>query len=68
MSENISKRNKRQNNWQKNNKERINILYDKGTKERIKAAAEKANISTSELVRQAINEKLEQLENNTYFE
>lgn len=67
MSENISKRNKRQNNWQKNNKERINILYDKGTKERIKAAAEKANISTSELVRQAINEKLEQLENNTYF-
>ncbi|SER63175.1 Ribbon-helix-helix protein, copG family [Butyrivibrio fibrisolvens] len=68
MSENIPKRNKRQNNWQKNNKERINILYDKGTKERIKAAAEKANISTSELVRQAINEKLEQLENNTYFE
>ena len=59
MAVNIEKRNTRQNTWQKENKDRINFLMDKGTKDRINAAAETAGITASEFIRQAINEKLE---------
>lgn len=62
MSVNIEKRNSRQNAWQKENKDRINFLMEKGTKDRIKAAADKAGISSSELIREAITEKLEEIE------
>lgn len=58
----IEKRNKRQYEWQKKSKERINILFDPGTKERIKAAADKLHINTSDFIRQAINEKIDKIE------
>jgi len=52
------KRNQRQDNWRKENKERINILFEPGTKDRITAAASDLNISVSEFIRQAVEEKL----------
>lgn len=55
---NTEKRNTRQNAWQKENKDRINFVMDKGTKDRIKLAADKLAISSSEFIRQAIEEKL----------
>ena len=58
MPVNIEKRNTRQNTWQKENKDRINFLMDKGTKERIKAAADQAGQTSSEFIREAIEEKL----------
>lgn len=59
MPVNIEKRNARQNNWQKENKDRINFVMEKGTKERIRAAAEKAGQTSSEFIREAIEEKLQ---------
>lgn len=59
MAIDIEKRNQRQYNWQKEQKERINILFEKGTKDRIKAAAAKLNINTSEFIRNAIDEKID---------
>ena len=58
MPVDIEKRNTKQNTWQKENKERINFLMDKGTKERIKAAADQAGQTSSEFIREAIEEKL----------
>ena len=58
MPVNIEKRNTRQNNWQKENKDRINFLMDKGTKDRIKLAADQAGQTSSEFIREAIEEKL----------
>lgn len=58
----IEKRNKRQYEWQKKSKERINILFDPGTKDRIKAAADKLHISASDFIRQAINEKIDKVD------
>lgn len=59
MAIDIEKRNQRQYAWQKEQKERINILFEKGTKDRIKAAAAKLNINTSEFIRSAIDEKID---------
>lgn len=53
------KRNQRQDAWKKENKERINILFEKGTKEKILEAAKDKDISVSEWIREAINEKLQ---------
>lgn len=58
MAEDIQKRNARQYNWQKENKERINILFDKGTKDRIKLAADKHCQTSSEYIREAIEKSL----------
>lgn len=58
MPVDIEKRNTRQNTWLKENKERINFLMDKGTKDRIKAAADQAGQTSSEFIREAIEEKL----------
>jgi len=58
MPVDIEKRNTRQNTWQKENKDRINFLMDKGTKDRIKAAADQAGQTSSEFIREAIEEKL----------
>lgn len=58
MPVNIEKRNIRQNAWQKENKDRINFLMDKGTKDRINLAAEKEGIKVSEFIRRAIEERL----------
>ena len=54
----IEKRNKRQNAWIKENADRINFMMPKGTKDRIKAAAEKLGQKPSEFIREAIEEKL----------
>lgn len=58
MSVNIEKRNTRQNTWQKENKERLNFLMEKGTKERIAIAAAKAGQTSSEFIREAIEKAL----------
>ena len=58
MPVNIEKRNIRQNTWQKENKDRINFLMDKGTKDRINLAAEKEGIKASEFIRRAIEDRL----------
>ena len=59
MAVDTKKRNTRQQTWINENKERINLLFEKGTKERLKEAAAAANVTISEFVRQAIEEKLE---------
>lgn len=59
MAVDTKKRNTRQQTWINENKERINLIFEKGTKERLKEAAAASNITISEYVRQAINEKLE---------
>lgn len=51
------KRNKRQYNWQKENGERINILFEKGTKDRINAV--RGSESISEYIRNAVKDRLE---------
>ena len=61
MAVDIEKRNKRQYEWQKETKERINILFDKGTKDRIKIGADKLGQTSSEFIREAIEEKLYKL-------
>jgi predicted DNA binding CopG/RHH family protein len=58
MPVDIEKRNARQNAWQKDNKERINFLMDKGTKARIKQAADQEGIKPSEFIRNAIEKQL----------
>ncbi|WP_022756004.1 hypothetical protein [Butyrivibrio fibrisolvens] len=58
MPINTEKRNARQNSWQKENKERINFLMEKGTKDRIAAAAEQEGIKPSEFIRRAIETSL----------
>lgn len=54
------KRNNRQYNWQKENKERVNFLMEKGTKARIEAAAEAKGIKPSEFLRNAIEKALKE--------
>lgn len=46
------------NQYIKNNKDRINFVMDKGTKDRIKLAADKNGQTSSEYIREAIEEKL----------
>lgn len=62
MAVDTKKRNTRQQNWINENKERLNLLFDKGTKERLAKAAAASNVSLSEYVRNAVNTKL--LEDN----
>ncbi len=56
MTQTNTERNQRQYNWQKNNAERINVLFTKGTRERIDAVRGPASIS--EYIRAAVLEKL----------
>lgn len=58
---NTKQRNKRQNDWQKENAERISFIMPLGTKEKIKKTAFLLNISAAEFIRQAINEKMENI-------
>ncbi len=55
------KRNKRQYAWKKENTERIDILFEKGTKDRINAV--RGEKSISDYVRNAVKERLEKDEN-----
>lgn len=59
MPVDIEKRNKRQYQWQKENTDRINFTMPKGTKEEIKATADRLGITPAEFIRQAINEKMQ---------
>ena len=59
MAVDTVKRNKRQYEWQKENSERINFTMKKGTKERIKHAAEVRGMKPSEFIRAAIEQELE---------
>ena len=59
MAVDTVKRNERQYKWQTENADRINILLPKGSKQEIKDAADKLGVSASELMRQAIREKLD---------
>lgn len=60
MPEDAAKRNKRQYNWQKETYDRLNMLFEKGFKERIQAAADKRGLSTSKYVQMAVEKQLEQ--------
>lgn len=62
MTVDTVKRNARQYDWQVENTDRINILLPKGSKQEIKEAASRLGVSASELMRQAIREKLDSLE------
>lgn len=53
------KRNQRQESWKKENRERINLLFPKGTKKKILEDIQDTKISISEYVLMAINEKIE---------
>ena len=53
------KRNQRQESWKKENRERINLLFPKGTKKKILEEIQDTKISISEYVLMAINEKIE---------
>ncbi len=50
------KRNQRQYAWQKENSERINVLFEKGTKSRIDEV--RGSSSISEYIRSAVSERL----------
>ena len=65
MTVDTVKRNARQYDWQVENTDRINILLPKGSKQEIKEAASRLGVSASELMRQAIREKLDSLEPDT---
>ena len=58
MAEDIQKRNKRQNLWKKENRDRINILFSKGLKEKITEAANASGVSMSNYIETAVNEKM----------
>ena len=59
MSIDTVKRNRTIQKWKDKNRDRINILFPKGTKERVQAAADAAGVSKSTWILDAINEKLE---------
>ena len=53
------KRNKRQQQWIDGNRDRINLVFSKGTKEKVQEAADLAGLSKSQWIEEAIREKLE---------
>lgn len=58
MAEDTVRRNKRQQKWQNEHCDRINMIFSKGLKEKIQAAAAAAGKSQSKWVEEAILEKL----------
>ncbi|MDQ0153421.1 uncharacterized protein (DUF1778 family) [Moryella indoligenes] len=59
MPEDIQKRNKRQQKWKDENRDRINLLFTKGIKEKVQEAADISGVSKSQWIEAAINERLE---------
>ena len=53
------KRNKRNQKWTNENRDRINLIFSKGLKEKIESAANADGLSRSQWVEKAIIEKLE---------
>ncbi len=64
MPEDKKKKNKRDQKWKDENRDRINLLFTKGLKEKIQAAADKVGLSKSQYVEKAILEKIERDQNN----
>lgn len=58
MAEDTKKRNARQRQWQLENMERHQYLLQKGTKEKIVQAANKAGLSYSQWVQRAIDNQI----------
>lgn len=61
MSEKKFNKQEYDNKYIKEKKDRLNFIMEKGTKDRIIQAAERLNISASEFVRQAIEEKISRM-------
>ena len=61
MAIDTQKRNKRQYEWQKNSADRINFLLPKGYKAIINETAKEHGMTASELIREAIEDKLQNL-------
>ena len=59
MTEDKKKRNKRQQDWQRQSRDRINMIFSKGFKERVQAAAAAVGLSVSQYVELAVDEKIE---------
>ena len=59
MPEDKQKRNRRQQKWTDENRDRINLLFTRGIKSRVQEAADRAGVSKSIWIEAAINEKLE---------
>lgn len=57
MAVDIEKRNKRQYEWAKDNKERLNVMLEKGTSRRIDSVLE-AGETRSSFIREAIEKEL----------
>lgn len=53
------KRNKRQYEWASEKRDRINLLFSKGLKDKIQESATQAGMSKSQWVEQAIWEKMD---------
>ncbi len=64
MPEDKQKRNRRQQEWKNENRDRINLLFTRGVKNRVQAAADRAGVSKSVWIEAAINEKLERDDEN----
>lgn len=62
MAVDIQKRNKRQNEWQKANGERLNIVFEKGTKARIEEVCSFTGQSVSAFVREAVEKRLKEFD------
>ena len=61
MAIDTQKRNKRQYEWQKNSADRINFLLPKGYKAIINETAKEHGRTASELIREAIEDKLKKM-------
>lgn len=59
MASDVEKRNKRQYKWQTKKRDRINMIFAKGTREKVQEAAKNTGLSMSQWVERAICEKIE---------
>ncbi len=64
MPEDKVKRNKRQQKWLTEKKDRVNMAFTKGIKEKLQAAADAAGLSKTQYVEKAISEKIERDQND----
>jgi len=62
MPVDTQKRNKRQQTWTNENRDRINLIFTKGIKEKVQEAADRSGISKSQWIENAITEKLKREE------
>ena len=64
MPEDKLKRNKRQQKWLTEKKDRVNMAFTKGIKEKLQEAADAAGLSKTQYAEIAILEKIERDKNN----